>query len=129
MAAEAAMARRSGSAAPRRSRYRPLHGGAADEGHGIMEVLCGGKKVITTNPDTAQPCPDDKVPSLVADMPNELWVSDFTHVSTWQGMVYVAFVTDVFARKIVGWRLDVDDDRLRARRTKPGHLPEGAVRG
>ena len=36
--------------------------------------------------------------------PNRLWVSDFTFVSTWQGTVYVAFVIDVFARKIVGWR-------------------------
>lgn len=65
-----------------------------------------GKKVITTNPDTAQPCPDDKVNrAFVADLPNQLWVSDFTYVSSWQGMVYVAFVIDVFARKIVGWRV------------------------
>ena len=65
-----------------------------------------GKKVVTTNPDAAQPCPDDKVNRVfVADMPNQLWVSDFTYVSSWQGMVYVAFVIDVFARKIVGWRV------------------------
>lgn len=65
-----------------------------------------GKKVITTNPDAAQPCPDDKVNrAFVAAMPNQLWVSDFTYVSSWQGMVYVAFVIDVFARKIVGWRV------------------------
>ncbi|RCW77108.1 transposase InsO family protein [Paracoccus lutimaris] len=71
-----------------------------------LQGVVRGKKVITTNPDTAQPCPDDKVNrAFVADMPNELWVSDFTYVSTWQGMVYVAFVTDVFARKIVGWRV------------------------
>ena len=38
-------------------------------------------------------------------MPNRLWVSDFTYVSSWQGMVYVAFVIDVFDRKIVGWRV------------------------
>ncbi len=38
-------------------------------------------------------------------MPNQLWVSDFTYVSTWAGMVYVAFIIDVFARKIVGWRV------------------------
>ena len=69
-----------------------------------MVVL--GKKVITTNPDTAQPCPDDKVNrAFVADMPNQLWVSDFSYVSSWQGMVYVAFIIDVFARKIVGWRV------------------------
>lgn len=71
----------------------------------IQGVVRGGK-VITTNPDAAQPCPDDKVNrEFVAQMPNRLWVSDFTYVSSWQGMVYVAFVIDVFARKIVGWRV------------------------
>jgi transposase InsO family protein len=73
-----------------------------------MEIqgVVRGKKVVTTNPDTAQPCPDDKVNrEFVASMPNQLWVSDFTYVSSWQGMVYVAFVIDVFARKIVGWRV------------------------
>ncbi|MBK1635373.1 IS3 family transposase [Rhodovulum adriaticum] len=70
-----------------------------------LQGVVRGKTVITTNPDTAQPCPDDKVNrSFVAEMPNQLWVSDFTYVSSWQGMVYVAFVIDVFARKIVGWR-------------------------
>ena len=68
-------------------------------------MVVRGKKVITTNPDALQPCPDDKVNrEFAAQMPNQLWVSDFTHVSSWQGMVYVAFVIDVFARKIVGWR-------------------------
>ena len=74
----------------------------------VMELqgVVRGKKAITTNPDTAQPCPDDKVNrAFVADMPNQLWVSDFTYVSSWQGMVYVAFIIDVFARKIVGWRV------------------------
>jgi putative transposase len=71
----------------------------------IQGVVRGGK-VITTNPDAAQPCPDDKVNrEFVAQSPNQLWVSDFTYVSSWQGMVYVAFVIDVFARKIVGWRV------------------------
>jgi len=71
---------------------------------GIKGVL-RGKKVITTNPDTSQPCPDDKVNRLfMADRPNKLWVSDFTYVQTWSGTVYVAFVIDVFARRIVGWR-------------------------
>ncbi|WP_416349379.1 IS3 family transposase [Pararhodobacter sp.] len=64
-----------------------------------------GKKVITTNPDASLPCPDDKVNRLfMADRPNKLWVSDFTYVPTWSGTVYVAFVIDVFARRIVGWR-------------------------
>ncbi|WP_343876299.1 IS3 family transposase, partial [Cupriavidus pauculus] len=40
-----------------------------------------------------------------AERPNQLWVSDFTYVSTWQGWLYVAFVIDVFARRIVGWRV------------------------
>jgi len=71
-----------------------------------LQGVVRGKKVITTNPDAAQPCPDDKVNrAFVADMPNQLWVSDFTYVPSWQGMVYVAFVIDVFARKIVGWRV------------------------
>ena len=71
-----------------------------------LQGVVRGKKVITTNPDAAQPCPDDKVNrAFVADMPNQLWVSDFTYVSSWQGMVYVAFIIDVFARKIVGGRV------------------------
>jgi transposase InsO family protein len=69
---------------------------------GIRGVV-RGKKVITTQPDTSQPCPDDKVNRLFkADRPNKLWVSDFTYVPTWSGTVYVAFVIDVFARRIVG---------------------------
>ena len=72
---------------------------------GIRGVV-RGQKPITTNPDTSQPCPDDKVQrQFTATMPNQLWVSDFTYVSSWQGMVYVAFVIDVFARRIVGWRV------------------------
>ena len=71
---------------------------------GIKGVV-RGKKIVTTNPDTSQPCPDDKVNRLFkADRPNKLWVSDFTYVPTWSGTVYVAFVIDVFARRIVGWR-------------------------
>jgi len=71
-----------------------------------LQGVVRGKKMITTNPDAAQPCPDDKVNrAFVAAMPNQLWVSDFTYVSSWQGMVYVAFIIDVFARKIVGWRV------------------------
>lgn len=70
-----------------------------------MQGVVRGKPVVTTNPDMSQPCPDDKVDrAFTAAAPNRLWVSDFTYVSTWQGMTYVAFVIDVFARKIVGWR-------------------------
>ncbi len=65
-----------------------------------------GKVVRTTFADTAAPCPLDRVNrQFKADRPNQLWVSDFTYVSTWAGFVYVAFVIDVFARRIVGWRV------------------------
>ena len=46
-----------------------------------------------------------RVARCTAERPNQLWVSDFTYVSTWQGWLYVAFVIDVFARRIVGWRV------------------------
>jgi transposase InsO family protein len=65
-----------------------------------------GKVVRTTISDNKAPCPLDKVNrQFKADRPNQLWVSDFTYVSTWQGWLYVAFVIDVFARRIVGWRV------------------------
>ena len=64
-----------------------------------------GKVVRTTISEKATPCPLDRVNrQFKADRPNQLWVSDFTYVSTWQGWQYVAFVIDVFARRIVGWR-------------------------
>ena len=60
----------------------------------------------TTTPDASAPCPLDRVHrSFNAKRPDQLWVSDFTYVSTWQGWLYVAFVVDVFARRIVGWRV------------------------
>lgn len=65
-----------------------------------------GKKIRTTMPDPTAACPGDKVQRVFyAQRQNQLWVSDFTYVSTWQGFVYVAFVIDVFARRIVGWRV------------------------
>ena len=65
-----------------------------------------GKAVRTTVSDANQPCPLDRVNRVFkADRPNQLWVSDFTYVSTWQGWIFVAFVIDVFARRIVGWRV------------------------
>ena len=65
-----------------------------------------GKVVRTTISDNKAPCPLDKVHrQFRAERPNQLWVSDFTYVSTWQGWLYVAFVIDVFARRIVGWRV------------------------
>ena len=65
-----------------------------------------GKTVRTTLPDTSATCSLDHVKrQFNASRPNELWVSDFTYVSTWQGWLYVAFVIDVYARRIVGWRV------------------------
>ena len=65
-----------------------------------------GKIVRTTSSDSKAACPLDKVNrQFRAERPNELWVSDFTYVSTWQGWQYVAFLIDVFARRIVGWRV------------------------
>ena len=65
-----------------------------------------GKTVRTTTPDRSVLCPLDRVNrQFVAHRPNQLWVSDFTYVSTWQGWLYVAFVVDVCARHIVGWRV------------------------
>jgi len=64
-----------------------------------------GKTVRTTFSDKAAPCPLDHVNrQFHAPRPNVLWVSDFTYVSTWAGFVYVAFVIDTYARRIVGWR-------------------------
>ena len=64
-----------------------------------------GKPVRTTVSDKAAPCPLDHVNrQFHAPAPNVLWLSDFTYVSTWTGFVYVAFVIDAFARRIVGWR-------------------------
>lgn len=65
-----------------------------------------GKPVRTTVSDKAAPCPLDHVNrQFHAPRPNMLWLSDFTYVATWQGFVYVAFVIDAYARRIVGWRV------------------------
>jgi transposase InsO family protein len=100
-----------------------------------------GKTVRTTVSDANAPCPLDHVKrQFQADRPNALWVSDFTYVSTWQGFVYVAFVIDVFARRIVGWRasssartdfvLDALEQALYARRpVGPDRLVHHSDRG
>jgi len=65
-----------------------------------------GKPVRTTRSNPGSPCPRDKVNrQFQAPRPNALWLSDFTYVATWAGFVYVAFVIDAFARRIVGWRV------------------------
>ncbi len=65
-----------------------------------------GRQPWTTKPDPANPrAPDLVKRRFVADRPNQLWVSDFTYVSTWSGFVYVAFIVDVYSRMVVGWRV------------------------
>lgn len=64
-----------------------------------------GRQFITTRPDPAAERPPDRVKrDFTAQRPNQLWVVDFTYVPTWSGMGFTAFVTDVFSRRIVGWR-------------------------
>jgi len=71
-----------------------------------LQGVIRGKQIRTTISNPTAPCPLDHVNrQFKAGSPNELWVSDFTYVSTWQGFVYVAFIIDVFARRIVGWRV------------------------
>ena len=71
-----------------------------------LQGVIRGKPVRTTVQDKAAPCPLDHVNRVFhAPAPNRLWLSDFTYVSTWSGFVYVAFVIDAYARRIVGWRV------------------------
>ena len=100
-----------------------------------------GKVVKTTVPDTSVPCPRDKVNrQFRAPVPNMLWVSDFTYVSTWQGFAYIAFIIDTFANRIVGWKvsrsaktdfvLDALEQALYARRpSRDGKLTHHSDRG
>ncbi len=74
-------------------------------GMGLQGVI-RGKPMRTTVQDKAAPCPLDHVNRVFhAPAPNMLWLSDFTDVSIWSGFVYVAFVIDAYARRIVGWRV------------------------
>ena len=71
-----------------------------------LQGVIRGKRIRTTVQDKAAPCPLDHVNRVFhAPAPNKLWLSDFTYVSTWSGFVYVAFVIDAYARRIVGWRV------------------------
>jgi transposase InsO family protein len=105
-----------------------------------LEGVIRGKRLRTTVPDKAAPCPLDHVNrQFRAERPNVLWVSDFTYVSSWTGFVYVAFVIDAFARKIVGWRasrtahagfvLDALEQALHDRRPVSGGLVHHSDRG
>jgi putative transposase len=77
----------------------------------LMRSLClqgavRGRKCRTTISDTRAEGPLDLVKrQFHASRPDQLWVADFTYVATWAGFVYVAFVIDVFARRIIGWRV------------------------
>jgi putative transposase len=73
---------------------------------GLAGAVRGRAWITTTQSDPEAPRPQDLVDRhFTATRPNQLWVSDFTYVATWRGFVYVAFVIDVFARRIVGWRV------------------------
>jgi putative transposase len=64
-----------------------------------------GRRFVTTTPDSSAARPPDLVKrEFSATEPNRLWVVDFTYVPTWSGMAFTAFVSDVFSRRIVGWR-------------------------
>jgi transposase InsO family protein len=107
---------------------------------GLQGAVRGGK-VRTTIPDPAVACPLDRVNRRFKVLrPNALWVSDFTYVATWSGFVYVAFVIDADARRIVGWRvsrtaharfvLDALEQALHERRpAKGGGLVHHSDRG
>ena len=98
---------------------------------GIQGITRGDVKTTKSNP--ALPCPEDKVNrDFKAPAPNRLWVADFTYVRTAIGFVYVAFIIDVFARYIVGWKvssspnaqmvLDALEQALAARNPDPNTL-------
>ncbi len=105
-----------------------------------LEGVIRGRTVRTTMGDKAAPCPLDRVNrDFKAPRPNRLWVAGFTYVATWQGFVYVAFVIDAFARRIVGWRvsrtaeasfvLDALEQALHARGPVEGGLVHHSDRG
>jgi transposase InsO family protein len=105
-----------------------------------LQGVIRGRRVRTTVSDKAAPCPLDRVNRRFrAPRPNMLWVSDFTYVATWTGFVYVAFVIDAYARRIVGWRvsrsahagfvLDALEQALADRKPVSGDLIHHSDRG
>ena len=105
-----------------------------------LQGVIRGRRVRTTVSDKATPCPLDHVNRRFrAPRPNMLWVSDFTYVATWTGFVYVAFVIDAYARRIVGWRvsrsahagfvLDALEQALHDRKPVSGGLVHHSDRG
>jgi putative transposase len=105
-----------------------------------LQGVVRGRRARTTVPGKGGPCPLDHVNRQFAvPRPNALWVSDFTYVATWTGFVYVAFVIDAYARRIVGWRvsrsahagfvLDALEQALADRRPLAGGLVHHSDRG
>lgn len=97
-----------------------------------LQGVIRGQSIRTTSSNKAAACPLDQVNrQFHAAAPNRLWLSDFTYVSTWAGFVYVAFVIDAYARRIVGWRvsrtahtdfvLDALEQALQERRPTRSH--------
>ena len=74
--------------------------------NGIQGAKRRGKPWRTTTPDPeGKRKPDLVERDFTAEAPNRLWVADFTHLRTWEGVVFFSFVIDVFSRKVVGWQL------------------------
>jgi putative transposase len=105
-----------------------------------VEGVIRGEKPRTTIADKALHCPLDRVNrQFHAPAPNVLWVGDFAYVATWQGFVYVAFVIDVFARRVFDWRssrtasagfvLDALDRAIHKRRPSQNKLVHHSDRG
>lgn len=105
-----------------------------------LQGVVRGKKARTTQSDPATPTPRDLVKrEFTAQRPDQLWVADFTFVSTWQGFAYVAFIIDVYSRFIVGWRvsrhmrtdfvLDALEQALHARQPAAHRLIHHSDRG
>ena len=103
--------------------------------HGVIR----GKHVKTTVSDKAAACPLDHVNrQFHAPAPNQLWLSDFTYVASWSGVVYVAFIIDAFAWRIVGWKasrtahasfvLDALEQALHQRRPEKNTMNKGGHR-
>lgn len=105
-----------------------------------LQGVVRGKNVRTTQSEPATSTPRDLVKrEFTAQRPDQLWVADFTFVSTWQGFAYVAFIIDVYSRFIVGWRvsrhmrtdfvLDALEQALHARQPAAHRLIHHSDRG
>ena len=93
-----------GAAQPRRHAGRSLHRRPADAGSGAAR-RCARQAEVHDDPQRRRDRPRDLVDrKFAASAPNRLWVADLTYVRTWSGLVYVAFIIDVFSRMIVGWQ-------------------------